>query len=138
MKTCPNCASVTFDDMELCYDCMSPFPQSPSATQDSLKQAVARLQVALADYFSYELLLNKLEGCSLSVGSAAENAIVIPQEQVAAHQLQVFYAHGHVWAENVDATLSATIDEIPLCGTVCIKPGTQIMVGDAHITVLET
>ncbi|MDR1358659.1 MAG: hypothetical protein LBJ48_04830 [Coriobacteriales bacterium] len=137
MKTCPNCASATFDDMELCYDCMSAFEPPSSAAQNNLEQAVARLQVALAGYFSYEMLLHKLEGCSLSVGSAAENAIVIPQEQVSARQLQVFYAHGHVWAESVDAASSATIDEIPLCGTVCIKSGTQIMVGDAHITVLE-
>ncbi len=137
MKTCHTCGSVTFDDMEMCYDCMSTFAELIDESSSCHEQSVARLQVALAGYFSYELLLNKLEGRSVSVGSASENAIVIPQDQVAAHQLDVFYAHGHIWAESTDMSQQTTVDEIPLCGTVCVKPGAEITIGDAIITVLE-
>jgi UDP-3-O-acyl-N-acetylglucosamine deacetylase len=137
MKTCPSCSSVTFDDMEMCYDCMTPFANTAEEDNTKNAQAAARLQVVLADYFCYELLLQKLEGRSLSIGSAAENAIVIPQEQVASHQLDIFYAQGHLWAEGVDTTSQATVGDIPLCGTVRIQPGTEINVGDAKITFLE-
>lgn len=142
MKTCNKCSSVTFDDMEMCFDCMSSFVEPICNDQIGFEQTVAKLQVVLAGCFSYELLLNKLDGSSLSVGSASENAIVIPQEQVAARQLEVFYAHGHIWAENIELLaeregMQATVDSIPLCGTVCIKPGVQISIGDALITVLE-
>ena len=137
MKTCENCASVTFDDMEMCHDCMNTFVQPVDTGEEECKQAVVRLRVVLAGYFNYELLLNKLDGHSLSVGSSSENAIVIPQEQVAARQLEVFYAHGHIWAESVDSSLPAVIGEVPLCGAVCITSGVEITVGDAIITVLE-
>ena len=137
MKTCGNCGSVTFDDMEMCFDCMSSYVEPLTDNDLESAQTAARLQVALADYFSYELLLQKLEGCSLSVGSDSENAIVIPQEQVATHLLELFYAHGQIWAESTDTSAQATIDEIPLCGTVRIQPGTEINIGDATITLLE-
>ncbi|MCL2807719.1 MAG: hypothetical protein FWD27_06135 [Coriobacteriia bacterium] len=137
MKSCQNCDSVTFDDMEMCYDCMSSFAEP--LDEDKLESPItaARLQIAMAGYFNYELLLQKLEGCSLSVGSATENAIVIPQEQVATRLMEVFYAHGQIWAESTDTSALATIDTIPLCGTVRIQPGTEIIIGDATITLLE-
>lgn len=137
MKTCQNCGSVTFDDMEMCYDCISSFALPVKEAPGDIEQAVARLQVVLTGYFSYELLLSKMEGRSLSVGSASENAVVIPQGHVSAHHLEVFYAHGHIWVECVDPSNQATVDEIPLCGTVCVKPGAEITVGDATITVLK-
>ena len=137
MKTCNNCGSRTFDDMETCYDCMNSYSQPVNQLSPEREQTAARLQVVLAGYFSYELLLNKLDGRSLSVGSATENSIVIPQEQVAQRQLEVFYAHGQIWAESVGTSLQAIVGETPLCGTVSVKPGTEITVGDATITVLE-
>ena len=137
MKTCPNCDSVTFDDMEMCFDCMSSLTETIDEQETFDAPIAVRLQVALADYFCYELILHKLEGRSLSVGSASENAIVIPQDQVALHQLEVFYARGHIWAESVDTSGQATVGEIPLYGTVRIQPGTEINVGDATITLLE-
>ena len=137
MKTCTNCGSGAFDDMEMCYDCMSSFVEPLSGNEADVGQTAARLQVALAGYFCYELLLQKLEGRSLSVGSSSENAIVIPQEEVATHLMQVFYAHGHIWAESTGTAMQATVDEIPLCGTVRIQPGTEISIGDAKITVLD-
>ena len=137
MKTCENCGSMAFDDMEMCFDCMGSFAEPLAESGLSSEQTAARLQVALAGYFCYELLLQKLEGRSLSVGSAAENAIVLPLEQVATHLLEVFYAHGHIWAESTGATPQVIVDEIPLCGTVRIQPGTKINVGEATITLLE-
>ena len=137
MKTCNTCGSKAFDDMEMCYDCMSFFTETLSPSEADNQQTAARLQVALAGYFCYELLLQKLEGRSLSVGSSSENAIVIPKEEVATHLMQVFYAHGHIWAESTSTTMQASVDEIPLCGTVRIQPGTEITIGDARITVLE-
>lgn len=137
MKTCEFCLSTTFDDMEMCYDCLSSFAEPLPDEASELEQSVARLRIVLAGYFSYEMLLSKLEGRSLSVGSSSENAIVIPQEQVAAHQLQVFYAHGHIWVESVDSALHTTIGEEQLLGTVCVGKGSEIKVGDALITVLE-
>ena len=137
MKQCTGCGSAAFDDMEMCYDCMTSFAQEIDSNKENLVLSVARLQVALAGYFSYELLLSKLEGKSLSVGSAAQNAIVIPQEQVAAHQLEVFYAQGRIWAESTDTSFETVVGETPLYGTVCIKPGIDISVGSATITILE-
>lgn len=135
MKKCETCGSMTFDDMEMCFDCMSLFVQP--VDEPNHEQAVARLHVALADYFSYELLLTKLEGRSLSVGSDKENAIVVPREDVAARQLEVFYAHEHIWVESVDSSFGTIVGELPLCGTVCVEPGTEITLGDTIITVLE-
>lgn len=137
MKTCKNCNSVTFDDMESCFDCMSSFVEPVEGAQDEYAQAVARIQVVLAGYFSYELLLQKLEGRSLSVGSANENAIVIPQEIVAERQLEVFYAHGRIWAENIASTAPVSVDESPINGIVCIEPGSTIQVGDANLILLK-
>ena len=137
MKTCSTCGSVTFDDMEMCFDCMSSFAVPIESEDLANLHTAVRLQVTLADYFCYELLLQKLEGRSLSVGSAAENAIIIPQEQVASRQLEVFYAHGHIWAESVDAAAQTTVGHIPLCGTVRLQPGIEISVGSATIKVLE-
>lgn len=137
MKICENCGSVTFDDMEMCFDCMSSFTEPVVENELTEAQTAARLQVVLADLFCYEMLLQKLEGCSLSIGSGSENAIVIPQEQVATHSLEVYYAHGHVWVESTDTSAQATVDEIPLYGTVLIQPGTQINIGEATITLLE-
>lgn len=135
MKKCETCGSTTFDDMEMCFDCMSSFVQP--VDELSHEQAVARLRVAVAGYFSYELLLTKVEGRSLSVGSDKENAIVVPQEEVAARQLEVFYAHDHIWVESVDSSFGTIVGELPLCGTVCVEPGTEITLGDAVITVLQ-
>jgi len=137
MKTCSNCGSVTFDDMEMCFDCMSFFEKPQYESENDNTETAVRLQVVLADYFNYELLLQKLEGSSLSVGSASENAIVIPQEHLATHLMEVFYAHGQIWAESTCASSQAIVDEIPLCGTVRIQPGTEISIGDATITLLE-
>jgi len=116
---------------------MSSFAETLSTDDHKSHQIAARLHIAMADYFSYELLLQKLEGCSLSVGSASENAIVIPHEEVATRLMQVFYAHGHIWAESTDASALATINEIPLCGTVRMQPGTEITIRDATITLME-
>ena len=137
MKTCDNCGSVTFDDMEMCFDCMSSFSDLLDKNEIEEAQTAARLQVVLAGFFCYEMLLQKLDGCSLSIGSAPENAIVLPLEQVATHLLEVFFAHGHVWAESSDSSAQATVDEIPLFGTVLIQPGTQINIGEATITLVE-
>jgi len=137
MKTCPQCESKTFDDMEMCYDCMSTFAVPLKEDGAASHQAAARLQVVLAGYFNYEMLLNKMDGRALSVGSAEENAVVLPLKQVAAHQLELFYAHGQIWVESVDTSLLTTVGEVPLDGTVCINPGTEIAVGDATIILLE-
>ena len=137
MKICDNCGSASFEDMQQCFDCMGSLAQPPTGCQIGNQETAARLQVALADYFNYELLLQKLDGCSLSVGSASENAIVIPQQQVANHLMQVYYAHGQIWAESTCQTMQATIDETPLCGTVRLQTGTKIGVGEAVITLLE-
>lgn len=137
MKTCKNCGSVAFDDMEMCFDCMSSFTEPVIDLAEAQENAVARLEVALTGYFKYELLLNKLEGCSLSVGSASENAIVIPQGQVSKHLLDVFYARGHIWVESADPSLQVTVDECALYGTVCVEPGAKISAGEAKITILE-
>ncbi|MCL2529981.1 MAG: hypothetical protein FWE41_06580 [Coriobacteriia bacterium] len=137
MKTCNNCGSLSFEDMEQCFDCMSFFAEPLEQGQQGNQDSTARLQVFLAGYFNYELLLRKLDGCSLSVGASSENAIVIPEQQLANHLLEVFYAHGQIWAESTSSTSQATVDKIPLCGTVRIQPGTKIAVGEATITLLE-
>ncbi len=117
MKTCPHCSSIAFDDMNVCFDCMGSLVEPGDKANEpvfGMSLSAARLQVTLADFFCYELLLHKLDGRSLSVGSASENAIVIPQEQVALHQLEVFYARGQIWAESVEASPQATIGEVLL------------------------
>ena len=137
LKTCNNCGSLSFEDMEQCFDCMSYFAEPLPSYQTSSPETAVRLQVVLANYFNYGMLLQKLDGCSLSVGSSSENAIVIPRHEVANHTLEVFYAHGQIWAESTGSSSQATVDEIPLCGTVRIMPGTRIAVGEATITLLE-
>ena len=137
MKTCKQCGSVAFDDMEMCFECMSYFADTIDDVSSNDEYAVARLQVVLAGLFSYELYLNKLEGRSLSIGSASENAIVIPSEQVAPRHLEVYYTHGDIWVESMDVSYAAQVDELPLSGPVCVKPGMGIVLGEARITVLE-
>lgn len=136
MKICNTCGSTTFDDMEMCFDCMSSFVEHSSLNEDC-DQSAARLKVVLANFFSYELLLQKLEGRSLSVGSGESNAIVIPRNEVAEHQLEVFYAHGQVWVEAIDTSCEVYVSTHPLVGKTSIEPGGEIILGDASITVLE-
>lgn len=137
MKTCQNCGSTTFDDMEMCFDCMSSFVEHVGERTDELEASVARLQVSAADMFCYELLLHKLEGRSLSIGSASENALVIPQKEASAHRLDVFYAHGQIWVENTDTLSEVMVSEMPLHGKTSVTPGSEIKLGDTLITVLE-
>ncbi|MDR3136878.1 MAG: hypothetical protein LBU07_05665 [Coriobacteriales bacterium] len=141
MKACPNCSSVTFDDMDICYDCMNPFVEpirhdlSNTAAADHLGSI--RFQVVVAEQFAYEMILIKADGHALSVGSAANNEIVIPQERVGEHHLHIFFAHGRVWVESTDACRAASIDGQPISGTLCVNNGSQLQVGDACITLME-
>jgi hypothetical protein len=137
MKTCPKCSSVTFDDMDTCYDCMTDYshPTQSDPSQDTT--TVARLRVVLAGYFSYEMLLTKSEGRHLSIGSATDNTIVIPQPQVAPHQLEIFYARGQLWVETADPSNIIDIEGTPITDTRSLTPTTPLKVGDAKITLLD-
>jgi hypothetical protein len=108
-----------------------------SATTATAATGAARLKVALAGHFCYEMLLNKSDGHSLSVGSSSDNAIVIPQAQVADHQLEIFFAQGKVWVENSSPSRLGSTTSVAAVGIHTIGPGAELEVGDARITLLE-
>jgi hypothetical protein len=120
---------------------MNPFVDAESAAigadSGSNTSSVARLKVVLAGFFTYEMLLTKTDGRSLSVGSASDNAIVIPQPEVAAHQLEIFYARGQLWVESAEIGQIIDIEGIPLSDTKCLSTNSPLKVGGAQITLLE-
>ncbi|MDR3307511.1 MAG: hypothetical protein LBS58_01250 [Coriobacteriales bacterium] len=138
MKACPNCNSTTFDDMEVCYGCLHHFdrPPKPLPVDGPGGLALARFKVALANLFVYEAVLRKTEGALLTVGCARNNSIVVPQGEVARHQLDIFFSQGQIWAERKGVP-EAGIDGIPFTGTRSIKSGAQLNVGDATITLVS-
>ena len=137
MKTCPNCQSTTFEDMEVCYGCLHPFKQAIDQLPytDSEHNQTICLNVELIGVFAYKIHLLMTEGALLTVGRSANNAIVIPQDQVAQHHLDIFYSQGTLWAEgqNQQRTL---VDGVPLTGTRNIRKGCELTIGDAVITVV--
>jgi pSer/pThr/pTyr-binding forkhead associated (FHA) protein len=139
MKSCPYCKSSTFDDMEVCYDCLHPY----GSTLDTLPATaatgsdVARLRVALIGLFSYEVCLRKSEGSLLTVGCSSENNIVVPQPAVLEHHLDIFFSHGRVWAEDKGSNLGSSINGIPFHGTRTVSLGSQVTIADTEITLLS-
>ncbi|MDR2108558.1 MAG: hypothetical protein LBP28_03745 [Coriobacteriales bacterium] len=140
MKTCPNCGSVTFDDMETCYDChycyASTLGDLPGLDGEALR--MARLKVVLQGLSVYETLLRKQEGATLRVGCATGNAIVVPEPEVAEHQCSIFFSQGQLWVEAVEKDAITVIGTTPLSGPQAVIPGDSLHVGSATITVLET
>jgi hypothetical protein len=120
---------------------MNPFAEIEQGVADGnagiANATVARIKVVLANYFSYEMLLTKIDGRSLSVGSAADNAIVIPQPQVAAHQLEIFFARGQLWVETAANNFIPATDGVNISDTRCLTVSTPLEVGDAKITLLQ-
>ena len=138
MKKCPHCAALHFDDQDFCYECMQTVVEmaESSSASASLSQQMICIEVAVGDSFSYEARLRKTEGALLSVGSARGNAIVIPQEDVSEHQLDIFFSQGRLWAEDKNAASSVYLNGIPLNGTRSIQPGARITMGNTclHVT----
>lgn len=137
MKTCPYCQSTAFEDMDVCYGCLHPFKQPidrlPSVENES--DLTICLNVELIGVFAYKIHLLMAEGALLTVGRAANNAIVIPQDQVAGHHLDIFYSQGMLWAE-CKGNQRTLVDGVPLTGTRNIRKGCKLIVGDAVITVV--
>jgi hypothetical protein len=125
--------------MDICYGCLHPLEQTLEALPSvSLEDArIARFSVVLLGAFSYEMRLKKREGALLTVGSASANNIVIPSAAVAQHQLDIFYSQERIWIEEKGLSCETDIDGIPLLGTRSIKPGAQLQVGDAVITLVS-
>ena len=73
----------------------------------------------------------------LSVGSASENAIVIPQPEVSGHQLDIFFSQGLLWVENKNGNSCTQLNGVPLHGTRSVQPGTCITVGSASLNLMK-
>jgi hypothetical protein len=140
MKICPHCGSATFDDMDTCYDCHYCYAETladlPGLEGDAL--LMARLKVVLQGLFAYETLLRKQEGATLRVGYSTDNAIIVPEPDVAAHQCSVFFSQGQLWVEAAEKDGTTFVGNTPLAGPQAIIPGDSLHVGSATITVLET
>jgi hypothetical protein len=123
--------------MDTCYGCLHPFKSTldllPSLDQED--DRTAYLNVELVGVFAYKIHLRKSEGVLLSVGKADNNAIVVPQDSVAPHHLDIFYSQGSLWAES-RSEQQTMVDGIPLIGTRNIRQGSRLIVGDAVITVV--
>jgi len=138
MKECPHCIARMFDDQDFCFECMRPAiiePEEVTASYVFEKQVIC-IEVVMGDTFSYETHLRMIEGAILSVGSACENAIVIPQPEVSKHQLDIFFSQGHLWVEDKGVLSCAQINGVPLNGTKSLQPGSCITVGSASLNLM--
>jgi len=143
MKECPHCAVFLFDDQHYCFECMSSLhdPGSDAYANEAAQAQMICIGVAFGDSFSYETHMRRTEGAILSVGSASENAIVIPQPEILEHQFDIFFSQGHLWIEDKStATDKASashpqLNGVPLNGTRSVQPGTCITVGNARLSL---
>jgi len=165
IKECPQCRSKLFSDMGTCYECMYEFPR---AVQDSKAEALedlrmTRLKVVLGDLCAYELLLRQQEGAFVSIGGDADNAVIVSDQDIAAHQCAIFFSEGLLWAEDQSALENAAafsamqdqnrigeeaafsspaaaartiLNGAPLNGASPLSQGSELRVGEACITVL--
>ncbi len=137
MKTCSYCKDTAFEDMEVCYGCLHPFEKRLELLpmlEDEQGDTVC-LNVELVGVFAYKIHLLKTEGALLTVGRSAKNAIVIPQEDVADHHLDIFFSRDSLWAE-CRGQHRAQIDGLALIGSHILEKGCRLTVGAAVITVV--
>ncbi|MDR1422207.1 MAG: FHA domain-containing protein [Coriobacteriales bacterium] len=154
MKTCMHCGATAFDDMDTCFECLTPFPGSEPYSVfldegeflEEIEEPIdlppvilppVRLRVEFPGQFLYDAYLVREEGARLRIGCAADNNVIIPQTEVGRHQLTLCYAQGQLWLEDHDSTFPALIDGIPLSGTRKVGEGNAIAVGDALLTLLS-
>ncbi|MCL1891424.1 MAG: hypothetical protein FWG00_05375 [Coriobacteriia bacterium] len=141
IKSCPNCKANLFADLDFCYECMQPTVVALGAlpllsSSSTTDERVICIKVAVEDDFSYEARLQREEGALLSVGSAQDNAIVIPQPQVSAHQLDIFFSQGYLWAEEKGATSLVQLDGVPLDGMRSLQPGACLELCGARLNLV--
>ena len=136
MKDCPHCVAQLFDDQDFCYECSQPLYEAPESISPGNNELMACIEVTVGDSFTYEARLRKTEGASLSVGSACENAIVIPQPEVQSHELDIFYSQGYLWVEERGTGSCTLLNGTPLRGTRNIQPGARITMGNTCLSLV--
>ena len=139
MKDCPRCDARLFDDQVFCYECMMPVLDVLEAlpAPDDPSETMVCIEVAVGESFCYETRFRKEEGVSISVGSARENAIVIPFPEMCAHQLDIFFSQGHLWAEEKETRPLFQLNGVPFNGTRNLRPGAVLEACNARLTVVS-
>jgi hypothetical protein len=160
MKICPHCNSTAFDDMAVCYGCLTPFDETTYlpepvggvfADEDEELQIEEpsekalcgveaflqiRFHVAISDLFGYDIYLNRAEGAQLTVGCARDNNIVLPHTESKRHPLKLYYAQGQVWAQETGSTQKPLVNQVPLTGTRCLQQGALLEIGKVRIELI--
>jgi pSer/pThr/pTyr-binding forkhead associated (FHA) protein len=62
---------------------------------------------------------------------------VLPHTESKRHLLRLYYMQGQVWVEDISSTQQALVDNVPLTGTRCLKPGAVLKIGEATIAIVE-
>ncbi len=137
LEGCTPDIGYTLPDLEMCIEepverVYKPISQNMGTTRPN----AALFHVSTPNQPSRDVYLQKAENQELTIGTADDNNVVLPNTTNNKLSLRIFYSHKKIWAEDISSSQQTLINGVFLTGVRSLSRGTAIKIGETTIELV--